>query len=32
MQGSVGDNKAFRHYPECSVKLLKDFSEISFVL
>lgn len=32
MQGFVGYEKVFRHYPECSVKPLKDFSEVPFAL
>lgn len=28
----IGYDKVFRHYPECSVKPLKDFSEIPFAL
>lgn len=32
VQGFVGYEKVFRHYPECSVKPLKDFSEVPFAL
>ena len=28
----MGCDKAFRHHPECRVKLLEDFLEISFAL